>query len=144
MLVTLYDGVEALDVTGPVGVLLAGANAYLAATAPGQTGYRIATASPGGSAVVSLSGVTRLTWTWREQRFRTRCSCRFLGTTGVAPRLTRSGFLRLGVVGMHDLGGEPVLPGRSGSTSASRPCSSPFGACAGQPYASAGVVGRVA
>ncbi|MFB7254015.1 hypothetical protein [Streptomyces nojiriensis] len=57
MLVTLYDGVEALDVTGPVGVL-AGANAYLAATAPGQTGYRIATAAPGGSAVASLSGVT--------------------------------------------------------------------------------------
>ncbi|MFF4297245.1 GlxA family transcriptional regulator [Streptomyces vinaceus] len=57
VLVTLYDGVEALDVTGPVGVL-AGANTYLAATAPGQSGYRIATASPGGSAVESLSGVT--------------------------------------------------------------------------------------
>ncbi|GAA0285838.1 GlxA family transcriptional regulator [Streptomyces polychromogenes] len=59
MLVPLYDGVEALDVTGPVGVL-AGANAYLSATAPGQTGYRIATASPGGAAVVSLSGVMLL------------------------------------------------------------------------------------
>ncbi|MER6254986.1 AraC family transcriptional regulator [Streptomyces sp. NPDC001584] len=57
VLVTLYDGVEALDVTGPVGVL-AGANTFLAATAPGQAGYRIATASPHGSAVESLSGVT--------------------------------------------------------------------------------------
>ncbi|MFF5809216.1 GlxA family transcriptional regulator [Streptomyces sp. NPDC012746] len=57
VLVTLFDGVEALDVTGPLGVL-AGANAYLAATAPGQTAYRIATASPGGVAVDGLSGVT--------------------------------------------------------------------------------------
>ncbi|GAA3239531.1 hypothetical protein GCM10010493_08720 [Streptomyces lavendulae subsp. grasserius] len=57
MPVMLYDGVEALDVTRPVGVL-AGANAYLAATAPRQPGYRIATASPGRSAVESLSGVT--------------------------------------------------------------------------------------
>lgn len=57
MLVTLFDGVEALDVTGPLGVL-AGANAYLAATAPGQTAYRITSASPGGAAVATLSGVT--------------------------------------------------------------------------------------
>ncbi|CAM5642703.1 transcriptional regulator [Streptomyces avidinii] len=56
MLVTLFDGVEALDVTGPLGVL-AGANAYLAATVPGQTAYRIATASPGGASVDALSGV---------------------------------------------------------------------------------------
>ncbi|MET9608413.1 GlxA family transcriptional regulator [Streptomyces sp. NPDC006512] len=57
VLVTLFDGVEALDVTGPLGVL-AGANAYLAPTAPGQTAYRIATASPGGGPVDAPSGVT--------------------------------------------------------------------------------------
>ncbi|TDU73880.1 hypothetical protein [Streptomyces sp. KS 21] len=37
MLVTLYAGVEALEVTGPVAVL-AGAHAWLAATAPGPPG----------------------------------------------------------------------------------------------------------
>lgn len=57
MLVTLFDGVEALDVTGPLGVL-ASANAWLAATTPGQTAYRIASASPGGVPVDGLSGVT--------------------------------------------------------------------------------------
>ncbi|WP_455770522.1 hypothetical protein [Streptomyces goshikiensis] len=57
VLVALRDGVEALDVTGPMGVL-AGANAYLAATAQGRTAYRTATASPGGCAVASLRGVT--------------------------------------------------------------------------------------
>lgn len=54
------------------------------------------------------------------------------------------GWARLGMTGMRDAAGEPVLPGRSGTTCASRPCSRPFGACPDQPYASAGVAGRVA
>lgn len=57
VLITLFDGVEALDVAGPLGVF-AGANDYLAQTSPGRTAYRILQASPGGTPVSTRSGLT--------------------------------------------------------------------------------------
>ena len=57
VLILVFDGVQSLDVTGPLEVL-AGANRYLAAA--GQTGpaYRITVASPGGAPVRTSSGLT--------------------------------------------------------------------------------------
>ncbi|MFF4428711.1 GlxA family transcriptional regulator [Streptomyces sp. NPDC001513] len=52
VLVVLYDGVQSLDVTGPVEVFAA------VARFPGLAGYRIATASPGGAPVRTSSGLT--------------------------------------------------------------------------------------
>ncbi|MFD4865520.1 GlxA family transcriptional regulator [Streptomyces sp. NPDC058412] len=52
VLVVLYDGVQSLDVTGPVEVFAA------VARFPGLAGYRIATVSPGGAPVRTSSGLT--------------------------------------------------------------------------------------
>ncbi|WP_329377173.1 GlxA family transcriptional regulator [Streptomyces sp. NBC_01351] len=52
VLVVLYDGVQSLDVTGPVEVFAA------AARCPGPTGYAIRTVSPGGAPVRTSSGLT--------------------------------------------------------------------------------------
>ncbi|MBT2456175.1 GlxA family transcriptional regulator [Streptomyces sp. ISL-86] len=52
VLVVLYDGVQSLDVTGPVEVFAA------AARVPGRTGYGIRTVSPGGAPVRTNSGLT--------------------------------------------------------------------------------------
>ncbi|MCX4695931.1 GlxA family transcriptional regulator [Streptomyces sp. NBC_01408] len=52
VLVVLYDGVQSLDVTGPVEVFAA------AAHFPGRTGYTIRTVSPGGAPVRTSSGLT--------------------------------------------------------------------------------------
>ncbi len=58
VLIVLFDGVDALDVVGPVEVLTA-ANAYAAVRTPGRVPpYRIRTASPGGTPVHSPSGLT--------------------------------------------------------------------------------------
>jgi transcriptional regulator GlxA family with amidase domain len=56
VLVVLFDGVQSLDVTGPMEVL-AGANRWHAANG-GQPFYRVRTASPGGRAVRTSSGIT--------------------------------------------------------------------------------------
>ncbi|MCJ1675816.1 GlxA family transcriptional regulator [Streptomyces sp. APSN-46.1] len=52
VLVLLYDGVQSLDVTGPVEVFAAIGHF------PGRTGYRIRTVSPGGAPVRTESGLT--------------------------------------------------------------------------------------
>ncbi|MEV7525708.1 GlxA family transcriptional regulator [Streptomyces sp. NPDC091371] len=52
VLVVLYDGVQSLDVTGPVEVFAA------IARFPGRTGYAIRTVSPGGLPVRTGSGLT--------------------------------------------------------------------------------------
>ncbi|MEU5808619.1 MULTISPECIES: GlxA family transcriptional regulator [unclassified Streptomyces] len=52
VLVVLYDGLQSLDVSGPVEVF-AGVARF-----PGQPGYRIRTASPGGAPVRTSSGLT--------------------------------------------------------------------------------------
>ncbi|MFG2981483.1 GlxA family transcriptional regulator [Streptomyces sp. NPDC048258] len=52
VLVVLYDGVQSLDVTGPVEVFAA------AARFPGRVGYEIRTVSPGGAPVRTSSGLT--------------------------------------------------------------------------------------
>ncbi len=57
VLVVLFDGVDALDVVSPVEVLAA-ANVHVARTTPGKAAYSIQTASPGGTAVHSPSGLT--------------------------------------------------------------------------------------
>ncbi|MGE7391132.1 GlxA family transcriptional regulator [Streptomyces sp. NPDC004126] len=54
VLVVLYDGVQSLDVTGPVEVF-DGAGRF-----PGQQGYTIRTVSPGGAPVRTSSGLTLL------------------------------------------------------------------------------------
>jgi transcriptional regulator GlxA family with amidase domain len=56
VLMILFDGVQSLDVTGPLEVL-AGANRWRAAGG-GQPFYRVRTASLGGSAVRTSSGIT--------------------------------------------------------------------------------------
>ncbi|MFD7261474.1 GlxA family transcriptional regulator [Streptomyces sp. NPDC059874] len=52
VLVVLYDGVQSLDVTGPVEVFAA------IARFPGREGYAIRTVSPGGAPVRTSSGLT--------------------------------------------------------------------------------------
>ncbi|WP_405922074.1 GlxA family transcriptional regulator [Streptomyces sp. NBC_00122] len=52
VLVLLYDGVQSLDVTGPVEVFSA------VARFPGRPGYEIRTVSPGGAPVRTSSGLT--------------------------------------------------------------------------------------
>ncbi|MFD9726745.1 GlxA family transcriptional regulator [Streptomyces sp. NPDC059072] len=52
VLVLLYDGVQSLDVTGPVEVFAA------IARFPGRSGYEIRTVSPGGAPVRTSSGLT--------------------------------------------------------------------------------------
>ncbi|MGR4881067.1 GlxA family transcriptional regulator [Streptomyces sp. LARHCF249] len=52
VLVVLYDGVQSLDVTGPVEVFAA------AARFPGRRAYEIRTVSPGGTPVRTSSGLT--------------------------------------------------------------------------------------
>ncbi|MEW2413212.1 GlxA family transcriptional regulator [Streptomyces sp. NPDC046866] len=52
VLVVLYDGLQSLDVSGPVEVLAA------VSRFPGAEGYRIRTASPGGAPVRTCSGLT--------------------------------------------------------------------------------------
>ncbi|MCX5010662.1 MULTISPECIES: GlxA family transcriptional regulator [unclassified Streptomyces] len=52
VLVVLYDGVQSLDVTGPVEVFAA------AARFPGRKAYEIRTVSPGGTPVRTSSGLT--------------------------------------------------------------------------------------
>ncbi|MGW0751486.1 GlxA family transcriptional regulator [Streptomyces sp. NPDC002587] len=52
VLVVLYDGVQSLDVTGPVEVFAA------VDRFPGRTGYAIRTVSPGGTPVRTSSGLT--------------------------------------------------------------------------------------
>ncbi|MEU9232370.1 GlxA family transcriptional regulator [Streptomyces subrutilus] len=52
VLVVLYDGVQSLDVTGPVEVFAA------AARFPGRSPYEIRTVSPGGTPVRTSSGLT--------------------------------------------------------------------------------------
>lgn len=52
VLVVLYDGVQSLDVTGPVEVFAA------VARFPGRPGYEIRTVSPGGAPVRTSSGLT--------------------------------------------------------------------------------------
>ncbi|MEU9416633.1 GlxA family transcriptional regulator [Streptomyces sp. NPDC048272] len=52
VLVVLYDGVQSLDVTGPVEVFAA------VARFPGRRGYEIRTVSPGGTPVRTSSGLT--------------------------------------------------------------------------------------
>lgn len=52
VLVVLYDGVQSLDVTGPVEVFAA------TARFPGRAGYAIRTVSPGGAPVRTDSGLT--------------------------------------------------------------------------------------
>ncbi|MET3984425.1 GlxA family transcriptional regulator [Streptomyces sp. PvR034] len=54
VLVLLYDGVQSLDVTGPVEVF-AGVGRF-----PGRAGYPIRTVSPGGAPVRTSSGLTLL------------------------------------------------------------------------------------
>lgn len=54
VLIVLFDGVQSLDVTGPLEVF-AGANQYLGAGAPG---YELRTAGPGGHPVTTSSGLT--------------------------------------------------------------------------------------
>jgi len=56
VLIVLFDGVQSLDVTGPLEVL-AGANRWHAADG-GQPFYRVRTAGPGGRAVRTSSGIT--------------------------------------------------------------------------------------
>jgi transcriptional regulator GlxA family with amidase domain len=56
VLVVLFDGVQSLDVTGPLEVF-AGANRWNAAGG-GQPFYRVRTAGPGGSPVRTSSGIT--------------------------------------------------------------------------------------
>ena len=57
VLILVFDGVQSLDVTGPLEVL-AGANRYLAARGADGPAYRITVVSPGGAPVRTSSGLT--------------------------------------------------------------------------------------
>lgn len=57
VLILVLDGVQSLDVTGPLEVF-AGANRYLAGRGRDGPAYRITVASPGGAAVRTSSGLT--------------------------------------------------------------------------------------
>jgi len=56
VLIVLFDGVQSLDVTGPLEVF-AGANAWQSRRDPDRPVYRIRTASPGGGPVRTSSGL---------------------------------------------------------------------------------------
>jgi transcriptional regulator GlxA family with amidase domain len=57
VLILVFDGVQSLDVTGPLEVF-AGANRYLAGRGRDGPAYRITVASPGGAPVRTSSGLT--------------------------------------------------------------------------------------
>src|ERR1700728_546636 len=57
VLILVFDGVQSLDVTGPLEVF-DGANRYLAARGCDGPAYRITVASPDGAAVRTSSGLT--------------------------------------------------------------------------------------
>jgi len=57
VLILVFDGVQSLDVTGPLEVF-DGANRYLAARGPDGPAYRITVASPDGAPVRTSSGLT--------------------------------------------------------------------------------------
>ncbi|WP_030669996.1 GlxA family transcriptional regulator [Streptomyces sp. NRRL B-1347] len=57
VLVVLFDGVEALDVTGPVSVFVR-ANAVMDHRSPGDAAYRVRTASADGAPVSAGGGIT--------------------------------------------------------------------------------------
>ena len=57
VLILVFDGVQSLDVTGPLEVF-DGANRYLAAHGADGPAYRITVASPGGAPVRTSSGLT--------------------------------------------------------------------------------------
>jgi transcriptional regulator GlxA family with amidase domain len=57
VLILVFDGVQSLDVTGPLEVF-AGANRHLTARGGGAPAYQIAVVSPGGAPVRTSSGLT--------------------------------------------------------------------------------------
>ena len=57
VLILVFDGVQSLDVTGPLEVF-DGANRYLAARGADGPAYRITVASPDGAPVRTSSGLT--------------------------------------------------------------------------------------